>query len=385
MNHASNVKRLWTDKYVRDRAFALWTAHLQWLGRCGFHRAHDVDTNPTIPANTGHEIVDLLAEYIAETGKVNAHLGLTSSDVIDNVRLMQVDASLAEIRAGVTRFNTEIQVRLASPEAAWTTGFTHWQPAAPVTWAKRVLAWTEPLDVLLASGPEIHAKAFGGPVGDAASLRLVLDAASLTVTPDAMEQNPFDWSIFGLSAPQNRFPIQSSDHLDEMAAVNWACAVAAQLHKIALDLRFLASRGTIKIGRRSGHAGSSSMPHKTNPFKWEKVCSICRSLSTTQAELWAVTAHNSLERTLDGSWQIKHALERCFHDLAYAIDEMRRVDFWVDEAASSAERIKFKDSLSSDTDLTRQVLRGGESRWSVYLRMLHYTNQQTKSKETTTT
>ena len=367
MNHADNVKRLWSDAYVRDCAFDLWHRHLDWLGSCGFSRHDQTDSNPVVPPSTGHEVVDLLGQFISATGLVNAHLGLTSSDIIDNVRLMQVNDSLIEIRFGVVAFISEIQLVL--DVETQTTGFTHWQPAAPVTWRKRVLSWTEPLDILLASRPEIHAKEFGGPTGDAASLRLILGDG----------YRGFDWSLIGLQGPQNRFPIQSSDHLDEMAAVNWACAVAAQLHKIALDLRFLASRGTIRISRAEGHAGSSSMPHKTNPYKWEKVCAITRSISTTQAELWAVMANNSLERTLDGSWQIKHALERCFHGLAYSLDEMRRVKFHVDFVASTAERYKFQDSLSSDIDLTRQVLQGNESRWSVYLRMLHQTNQQTKS------
>jgi adenylosuccinate lyase len=162
--------------------------------------------------------------------------------------------------------------------------------------------------------------------------------------------------------------------MDETNAVNWCCAAAAQLHKIALDLRFLASRQLVTIGRAAHHAGSSSMPHKTNPYKWEKVCSVCRSISTTQAEIWSVMAQNSLERTLDGSWQIKQLLRRCFHGLALALDELEAVDCKVNFTKNAHEMTIWRDTISSDRDLTRRVVQGGESRWLAYLDLINQQN-----------
>ncbi len=360
----NTIQQIFSDEYVREKCFSLWHAHLQWLHDSGFERALDqTDPNPTIPStSTGHEVVDLLAQFVQATGLVNAHLGLTSSDIIDNVRLMQVNASVEVIHTRlfemVGRFQSRLDVDID------TVGFTHWQPAAPITWRHRMRAWLEPIKLLLERRPRVHAKQFGGPVGDARSLRRIVS-----------DVKTFEWSHFHLAYPANRFPIQSSDHLDEMAAVNWCCAVAAQVHKIAQDLRFLASRHTIIIARNKGHAGSSSMPHKTNPYKWEKVCSCCRSLSTIQQEIWSVMAHNSLERTLDTSWQLKHALERCFTTLVTALDEMIEVDFEINVPGVLVESMKSANEISTDAELMKRIL-GGESRWSAYLSMLNNTNQQ---------
>ena len=366
-----NIRQIFSDEYVREKCFSLWEAHLQWLHECGFERALQVDSNPVVPCtSTGHEVVDLLALFVQSTGLVNAHLGLTSSDVIDNVRLMQVNASVEVIHTRLFEMVGWFQSRLDVDED--TVGFTHWQPAAPITWRHRMRAWLEPIELLLERRPQVHAKQFGGPVGDARSLRRIVS-----------DVKTFEWSHFHLAYPANQFPIQSSDHLDELAAVGWCCVVAAQVHKIAQDLRFLASRRTIVIGRKPDHAGSSSMPHKTNPYKWEKVCSCCRSLSTTHQEVWSVMAHNSLERTLDTSWQLKHALQRCFETLAIALDEMLAVEFEVHVSNTQVETMLSASDIASDARLMERILGGGESRWFAYLSMLNHTNQQHKRQEKT--
>lgn len=370
------IEQIFSDEYVREQSFALWEAHLAWMHQLGFERALDRDEGPIKhPGATNHEVVDLLFDFVVSTGLINAHLGLTSSDVIDNVRLAQVSASLHMLTISLDEFCSEFGAMFDTE--VQTVGFTHWQPAAPVTWSGRARSWLEPLQVLFDSAPYVHAKRFGGPVGDASSLRLILG-------DDKVKDHPFEWMHFGLEQPRVEHPIQSSDYLSEQEAVNWCGLVAAKLHKIALDLRFLASRGTIRVVRTPGLAGSSSMPHKTNPFKFEKVCSICRSVATTQHELWDVAANNSLERTLDGSWQVKQALRRCFHGLALALDEMRAVRVEIDFPRNLAEVQTFRDEISSDRDLARRVL-SGESRWSAYLDMLNRKNSsETNNTDKTT-
>jgi adenylosuccinate lyase len=275
------------------------------------------------------------------------------------------------VAAAVAPMMMRLNARFNLPNVE-TVGFTHWQVAAPISWAHRLHAWLEPINYLLATRPAIHAKKFGGPVGDAASLKLL-------VPSNVLDDNPFDWGPFDLDHPNNPFPLQSSDHTCESQAINWVCGLASQVHKIALDLRFLASQQLLTINRPAGHAGSSSMPHKLNPYKWEKVCAITRSVATCQAEMWDVSAHNSLERTLDGSWQLKNLLFRAFHSIAYALQEMAAVDVYVDFTAGERAVSLNRDRLSSDRDLTRRII-AGESRWSAYQQAISSVNQPTKSK-----
>ena len=366
-NCLDQVKQILSDEFIRETSFQLWEAHLEWLHKLGFKDALRQEVQGVCSAASfGHEVVDLLSQFVCSTGYVNAHLGLTSSDIIDNVRLMQVDAAITRLDQKAS----EVAHCLRQLDSLTkTVGFTHWQPAAPICWSQRVDAWFAPISLIRGNLPIIHAKQFGGPVGDSASLEIVLG--------DWPEYQNFDWMPFGLEQPENRTPLQSSDYLDETAAINWCCALAAQLHKIAQDLRFLASQGLVRI--ITGVAGSSSMPHKVNPYKWEKVCSICRSVSSTQSEIWSVMAQNSLERTLDGSWQIKALLRRCFEGLALALDEFCAVRMTNNVQLDTEMLIRLHDQLSTDEVLTRRVVEGGESRWAAYLDMLNHKSSEKSS------
>lgn len=358
------ISQIFSDEFVEGTCFQLWGAHLLWLDQLGFKRAIDqVDENVSPGDPTGHEVVDLLAAYVASSGHVNAHLGLTSSDIIDNVRLIQIKQALIEIRDAVESFIVFFSPAFDAEIDA--VGFTHWRPAAPIEWRHRLRAWVEPLNLLCLNLPSVHAKRFGGPVGDGASLDLIV--------PD-WTKTPFNWGTFDLDDPQNNFPLQSSDYLDETAAIDWLGAVAAQLHKIAQDLRFLMSHDLVLVHQSAGHAGSSSMPHKNNPHKWEKVCSICRSVAMHKLEIWEVMAMNSMERTLDGSWQIKRALKNAFENVAYALDEMRSVSCSINFGQNLNMLFQHRGSIFSDRDLTRRVL-AGESRWTAYREMLQQHQQ----------
>lgn len=354
MNTRNLVSSVFSPELFDFRAGLLWRAHLDWLAELGWADAHRKES-VQLPAPSGHEVVDMLNRFVVTAGLVNAHTGLTSSDIVDNVRLMQVREGLGVLSESLLALLDQLHPVRA---ACWpTVGFTHWQIAAPITWSHRGGAWCAPLAFLQAAVPAVYAKKFGGPVGDGASLKLL-------VGEDKLNDNPFNWESFGLEYPCNPHPLQSSDHTCEIAAINWVCAVAAQLHKIAQDLRFLAAFGLV-VPEQGEQAGSSSMPHKVNPFKWEKVCGLCRSVSTTQSEMWAVAAHNSLERTLDTSWQLKALLERAFLGLAEALDTMHEVEIVLPMNRSAELLRDHRDQLSSDADLTRQVL-AGKSRFAAY-------------------
>lgn len=358
------------EGWFEAKCFNLWQAHLEWLHDMGWTRAYEqqVIKAEDFGGPTGHEVVDLLNDFIFQTGYVNAHTGLTSSDIVDNVRLMQIAACLEILRDRGEEFREALFARASCTRE--TVGFTHWQPAAPLSWEHRVDAWLQPVKWQLVTPPCIFAKRFGGPVGDNASLKLLVESLGANLS-----DHPFNWHKFDLEHPNNSHPLQSSDHQCELAAVSWCCALAAQLHKIALDLRFLASHRVVALGRPAGHAGSSSMPHKMNPHKWEKVCSICRSVATTQQEMWQVAAHNSLERTLDTSWQLKSLLQRCFLGLAEALDLMADTQFSVTDHGTALVR-ELRPLLSSDRDLMRQVL-SGKSRWAAYSEALSIHNKPT--------
>lgn len=356
---SADLKQLWSGSSSQQFAYSFWTRHLEWLARAGFDRAFERgDAGP--PQAWDHEVVQWLHEYITETGLVNAHLGLTSSDIVDNVRLTQCAISRNHlVKLGLhvaTWIERGIGAGVSECMGQWTIGFTHGQPAAPLQWADRCAAWVAPLHILLTHPPTIFGKKMGGPVGVMSALRERL----LLSTQD------FAWSEFGLQVPNNLAPIQSSDHLCEYNFTTWCAALAAQLHKIAADVRQLCALQILQPIAGDGEAGSSAMPHKVNPFKFERVCSIGRTIPGLVGEVWDVWAHNQLERTLDTSWQLKRTLP----EIVFRVEQMFLT--MGTQRCRLVQPVKpWEQYLAVDTDraLTEAVL-DGASRWDEYKKWL---------------
>jgi hypothetical protein len=111
------------------------------------------------------------------------------------------------------------------------------------------------------------------------------------------------------------------------------------------------------------------MPHKVNPYKFEKVCSICRTIACLERGIWDVAALNSMERTLDTSWQLKHSLSKMFIFLEQAFNSSLFCDFTIDPTTDLVSEIT--QDLSSDISLTQYILDNPDiNRWQAYISSL---------------
>src|SRR5260221_2359553 len=105
----------------------------------------------------------------------------------------------------------------------------------------------------------------------------------------------------------------------DLLVVELLSNIASSLHKFCFDFRLMQQPG---IGewmekRDSKRVGSSAMPFKRNPDKAEKVCGLCRYVSSLVGVAWSNPALSLLERTLDDS-----ASQRIFLPEGFlAIDE----------------------------------------------------------------
>lgn len=348
------VEHYWSDEHKKSASFRLWDLHSVSLLDCGWEDALRVEPYELPEGNADHGTLGLLRSYIVETGMVNAHFGLTSSDVEDNVRLLALYKACHRIQGSLTAVVDSIL-------KTWNIGgyvpaFTHWQPAGLLEGSQKGMSLSNPLVTLSKVDLKPAAKKLGGPTGDCRELNDLFKMKG--------DQAVFPYWAFGLNPPVNDAPIQSSDYLEEMCLINWVAAVAAQLHKVCADYRFYASHGFIYEQHQKEYRGSSSIPQKNNPFKLEKVCSILRSLSTIQVEMWEVLAFNGCERTLDSSWQIKNLFRRCTVDLAYAIETFLSVSIIANPVTISGNP-SFWTAQSLRDKLTDRVL-AGESRITAY-------------------
>lgn len=323
------LDEVWSDISFARLAKCFWFEHLSWLRNLGWDDALLISWPDFIHrqtrVSTQHRTIDLLFEFVEESGLVNAHTGLTSSDIEDNVRKTQLMISINSLGY---RLNTLI----LSLRGQWSgqpmqPGFTHWQPAFAVSAEKRVMSWTAPLDMINGDNG-IWGKKFGGPVGDNSGILALFSSLSLGSSMGELQlQELFPWESFLLHPPRNLHPIQSSDHIEEAFLINWISVVAAQLHKIAADMRFLCSKDVLRVSQSKGYIGSSSIPKKNNPIRLEKICSMCRHLMARPRDVLDVLAHNGMERTLDTSWQAKNTYRDCTVTLEKVLIEFLQVEF----------------------------------------------------------
>lgn len=295
------LKEIWSRDTERGLFFIFWGLHADWLQNIGWQEALKTKKITPPTGDPNHRTVGWLREFIAHTGLVNAHFGLTSSDVEDNVRIMLLDRAcrlIANMKNEALPY-----MGFSDRDPQQIPAFSHWQAAGRVSISEKYRSMFSPLVYLLSNKPVARAKQLGGPLGNNDDFWTLLRNKGL-------KPLPFPWSKLNLRAPHHYDPIQSSSYITETELMNWLCAVAANVHKIAADLRFYASQNLLLQNKPTGYRGSSSIPRKNNPIKYEKVCSMMASVATAQSEMWYVTANNGCERTLNTSWNIRRLMER---------------------------------------------------------------------------
>ncbi|MBR5059996.1 MAG: adenylosuccinate lyase [Clostridia bacterium] len=228
------------------------------------------------------------------------HLGATSCYVTDNADIIIYKKALLHIRSGLL----SVIKNLADFAERWkdlpALGYTHYQPAQPVTVGKRAALWLqdfvtdlEELDYVTGTVRFLGCR---GTTGTEASFMDLFEGDGAKI--DAMnrmiaEDFGFDGTIdvCGQTYPRK---------LDSRI-LNALSSVAQSAYKFAGDVRLLQHDRQLEEPFEESQIGSSAMAYKRNPMRSERVCSLARYL-IADAQNAAYTAGTQwLERTLDDS------------------------------------------------------------------------------------
>ena len=239
------------------------------------------------------------------------HLGATSCYVTDNSELIQTRRSLELVRDRLVRVIDALGTFAERWKALPCLGFTHLQPAQPVTVGKRASLWC--YDLVLDLEEIEHRLAtlrFRGVKGTTGT-----QATFLTLFGgDHAKVEQLDRLVTAKMGFDAAYPVTGQTYSRKVDAQLLASlgGIGQSCHKAGSDLRILQHRKEIEEPFEEKQIGSSAMAYKRNPMRAERMCGLARfAMSLTQSGE-ATAATQWLERTLDDSANRRLTLPQSF-------------------------------------------------------------------------
>ena len=264
------------------------------------------------------------------------HLGATSYDIEDTAIALQLREALLYIKNSMISLLKELIKIVDDKKTLTCIGRTHGQHALPTTYGMRFGVWayeiSRHLDRLEITLKRISYGKMSGAVGTMASFGdKGIDIQSLIMKE------------LGLS------PVLIANQViqrDRYAEVIFLTSLIGQsLAKIARQFRILQRNEIAEMFEpfKASQVGSSTMPHKRNPHKSERICSLARVLkSNVIVALDNVVLED--ERDLTNS-----ANERIIFGENFVI-----LDFMIKQMTSILKGIEFdEDKIEKNLNLTK--------------------------------
>lgn len=336
---------------------------LETFGDADFARVKSIE------AEIGHDVKAcelFLREKLSLRDAGRIHFGLTSADVNNLAYGLILKSYRDEIQIPQLRTLVETLADLAE---RWRDvlfpGRTHGQPASPTTAGKEIAVF---LDRLLRQVRGLERVTFLGKLNGATGTY----ASFLVAFPD------FDWRGFsetfvgglGLEPSGCTTQIESHDALAEYFAV------VSRINNVVLDLDVdlweYVSRGEIVQRAEEAEVGSSTMPHKVNPIRFENSEGNVAVSNALLGVLCDRLTHSRMQRDLSDTTvkrNIGVALAHAYLATDSAIRGLREIEVdrraaaaRVDEApevlAEPFQTILRREGLEDPYELLRREIRG---------------------------
>ncbi|MDA1261719.1 MAG: adenylosuccinate lyase [Planctomycetota bacterium] len=262
----------------------------------------------------------------AVTARAILHLGATSQDVVCNADAILQREALSLIATRLAR----VIDRLGAFAQKWrelpVLGFTHYQPAQPLTMGRRATLWAQEFVIALNEiemrRDTLKLRGLRGATGTQASFLTLCGGDPKRV--DQLERRFAEifwgnanalWPMTSQTYPR----IWDAQMLSSLAV--GACAV----HKCANDIRLLCNLREVDEPFESEQIGSSAMPYKRNPMRCERATGLARFVISLTHNAYDTASTQWLERTLDDSSNRRLSIPESFLALDGALEVMANV------------------------------------------------------------
>ena len=269
-------------------------------------QAHQQDIDWQVAAErealVHHDVMAHIYAYglVAPTAAPIIHLGATSCYVTDNGDLVLYRQALGLVRRALVQVIRALGDFAEAYADLPTLGYTHFQPAQPVTVGKRASLWLQDfvadLDLLDATVAGMRFLGCRGTTGTEASFLDLFEGDEAKID----EMNARLAAAFGFTACYDvcgqTYPRKTDMQL--MAVLN---GVAQSAYRMANDIRLLQHDHQVEEPFQQDQVGSSAMAYKQNPILCERICSLARYLQTLAQNPTLTASVQWLERSLDDS------------------------------------------------------------------------------------
>jgi adenylosuccinate lyase len=301
--------RLWSEAHKYELWCRVERLVLEAHARAGTVPADSVEPVRSAPpptpeavaaveAVTDHDVIAFLTAWADNTTPRSAaawvHYGMTSSDLLDTALAVQLAEASDLLIAKATRLVAVLRDHAMAHRDTLRAGRTHGVHAEPDTWGHRVADFAFGLarsrDRIARAREAVAVGKLSGPVGSYSNINPAIEAEVMPA--------------LGLRAADVASQVVMRDGIAEWVS---ALAVAATVcEAVALEVRHGQRTEVRELAEpfRSGQKGSSSMPHKKNPIRSERICGLARVVRgyvtpvTEGIPLWHERdiSHSSVER-----------------------------------------------------------------------------------------
>ena len=356
-------RRLWLALAEQERRLGLPITEEQVRELSEHLTDIDYDLVRRREAQVRHDVMAHVYAYgkAAPTAAGILHLGATSCYVTDNADLILYRDAFLHLRKELQAVLNNLARFAERWKGTPTLGYTHYQPAQPVTVGKRATLWMqdflsdlEEMDFVLS---QIKFLGCRGTTGTEASFLELFGGDVEKID----EMNRALAETFGFS---ECCPVcgQTYPRKLDSRILNVLSSIAQSAYRMANDIRLLQHDRQLEEPFEEEQIGSSAMAYKRNPMRCERICSLARFLMADAMNAAMTASTQWLERTLDDSANRRISMPEGF----LAADAILRLAQNVTDGLQVNERVveaairEFLPFLATENLLMEAVKRGGD-------------------------
>jgi adenylosuccinate lyase len=295
-----------------------------------------------IEAVTHHDLIAFttsVAEFVGPDSRY-IHWGLTSTDVLDTARGLQLKQASEKILDAIDELQKAIRDRAMEHRRTLMMGRTHGVHAEVTTFGLKLAVWYDEMrrnrERMARAAESVSVGKISGAVGTFAHLDP--DVEALVCERMGLK-----------AAPASTQTLQRDRHAEYLCTI---AILGSSLDKFATEIRHL-QRTEVREAEEpfaAGQKGSSAMPHKRNPVKCEQVSGLSRLLRG-----YAVTAMENValwhERDISHSSAERVILPDATAVLCYMLRAMTRI---------IARMVVYPERMLKNIELTRGLAYSGQ-------------------------